>query len=73
MMRIIADSFARGFQFSFETGAGFEHQHGVARAGGFFGERARRLAADFFIGVYLHHDFFARRARPFRARPAWRR
>ena len=54
---VIADAFAGGFELAFESRPGSSTSTATLGAGGFFGERTRRLAADFFIGIHLHHYF----------------
>ena len=61
--RVVADAFARGLEFAFESRPRLQQKRNGALARGLFGKLPRSLAADFFVRIHLkqnvpaHRDF----------------
>ena len=61
--RVIADAFARGLEFAFESRTRLDEERNSTLPRGLFGELPRSLAADFFVRIHLkqnvpaHRDF----------------
>ena len=69
---VFADAFARGLHGAAPAG-GFEHEHGGGLSGQRFGDFARGIAADFFVGDQKDGDRAAAALRARLAGPRWRR